>query len=244
MEGKTKKILKIVLNVIVYVIFALVLLLTVLIVSSNGKGYTSLFGTAFVTVESDSMDGDREDSFKEGALLKLDLLSYEEKLELREGDIIAFYDNVSGHQFVNSHRIVEIRGEANGTTFVTQGDKEGAPVDGMPRRVEEVIGKVVGHTNGIGKVFQFIRTTAGFVVCIVLPCLLLLAYCVYDLVRIILEQRKTEKEKEKERIKQELLQELRADGKIPSESAGEEGGITKDDSASDDERETTSGQAD
>lgn len=230
MEGKTKKILKIVLNVIVYVLFALILLLTVLIVSSNGKGYTSLFGTAFVTVESDSMDGDREDSFKEGALLKLEILSYEEKLELKEGDIISFYDNVSGHQFVNSHRIVEVRGEANGTSFVTQGDKEGAPVDGTPRRIEEVIGKVVGHTNGIGKVFQFIRTTAGFVVCIVLPCLLLVVYCVYDLVRIIREQKKADKEKNKEQLKQELLQELRAEGKIPSESDDKEGEAPFDDS--------------
>lgn len=230
MEGKTKKILKIVLNVIVYVLFALILLLTVLIVSSNGKGYTSLFGTAFVTVESDSMDGDREDSFKEGALLKLEILSYEEKLELKEGDIISFYDNVSGHQFVNSHRIIEVRGEANGTSFVTQGDKAGAPVDSTPRRVEEVIGKVVGHTNGIGKVFQFIRTTAGFVVCIVLPCLLLVAYCVYDLVRIIREQKKADKEKSKEQLKQELLQELRAEGKIPSESDDKEGKAPFDDS--------------
>lgn len=230
MEGKTKKILKIVLNVIVYVLFALILLLTVLIVSSNGKGYTSLFGTAFVTVESDSMDGDREDSFKEGALLKLEILSYEEKLELKEGDIISFYDNVSGHQFVNSHRIIEVRGEANGTSFVTQGDKAGAPVDSTPRRVEEVIGKVVGHTNGIGKVFQFIRTTAGFVVCIVLPCLLLVAYCVYDLVRIIREQKRADKEKNKEQLKQELLQELRAEGKIPSESDDKEGEAPFDDS--------------
>lgn len=219
MKAKTKKILKIVLNIVVYVLFGLILLLTILIVSSGGKGYTSLFGTAYVTVETDSMDGNRSDSFKAGALLKLDLLSYEEKLELEEGDIISFYDNVSGHRFINSHRIVEIWGEGNGTAFITQGDKEGAPVDNMPRRVEEVIGRVVSHTNGIGKVFQFMRTTTGFVVCIILPCLLLVGYCIYDLVRVILDQKKTEKAKSKEELKEELLEELRAEGKIPIDDA-------------------------
>ncbi len=218
MKAKTKKIFKIVLNVVVCVLFGLVLLLTVLIVSSGGKGYTSLFGTAFVTVESDSMDGDRKDSFKEGALLKIEILSYEEKLELVEGDIISFYDNVSGHRFVNSHRIVEVWGEGNGTVFITQGDKADAPVDETPRRIEEVIGRVSGHTNGIGKVFQFIRTTTGFVVCIILPCLVLLGYCIYDVVRIVLEQKKAEKSKDKERLKEELLEELRAEGKIPTDS--------------------------
>ncbi len=218
MKAKTKKIFKIVLNVVVCVLFGLVLLLTVLIVSSGGKGYTSLFGTAFVTVESDSMDGDRKDSFKEGALLKIEILSYEEKLELVEGDIISFYDNVSGHRFVNSHRIVEVWGEGNGTVFITQGDKADAPVDETPRRIEEVIGRVSGHTNGIGKVFQFIRTTTGFVVCIILPCLVLLGYCIYDVVRIVFEQKKAEKSKDKERLKEELLEELRAEGKIPTDS--------------------------
>ena len=141
-----------------------------------------------------------------------------QKLELVEGDIISFYDNVSGHRFVNSHRIVEVWGEGNGTVFITQGDKADAPVDETPRRIEEVIGRVSGHTNGIGKVFQFIRTTTGFVVCIILPCLVLLGYCIYDVVRIVLEQKKAEKSKDKERLKEELLEELRAEGKIPTDS--------------------------
>lgn len=222
MKAKAKKTLKIVLNVVIYVLFALILVLTVIIVSSGGKGYTSIFGTAFVTVETGSMDGDREDSFKEGALLKLDILSYEEKLELTEGDIISFYDNVSGHTFINSHRILEVRGEGNGTEFITKGDNAAEP-DPAPRRIEEVIGRVTGHTNGIGRVFQFIRTTAGFVVCIVLPCLLLLGYCIYDFVKIILEQKRVERAKSKEQLKEELLEELRAEGKIPGKTEPKDG---------------------
>ena len=215
LQPKTKKILKIVLNVVVYVIFALVLLLTVLVIASGKKGYTSMFGTAFVAVETDSMDGNRDDSFKKGALLKVKVLKDEEKLALKEGDIISFYDLIDGKRVINSHRIVEVWGEGEVTVFRTQGDKEGAPVDSTSRTLDDVIGKVKSHSNGTGKFFLFLRSTAGFVVCVILPCLLLVGYCVYDFVKAILEQKKKEKTDDKERLKQELLEELRAEGKIP-----------------------------
>lgn len=221
MKPKTKKILKIVLNVFVYALFVLILLLTILIISSRGKGYTPLFGKAFVAVESDSMDGTEKDSFSQGALLKIDILSDEEKSELKEGDIISFYETVNGKRIINSHRIVEVWSKGASTVFITKGDKEGAPVDGRSRNIEDVIGKVVGHTNGLGKLFLFMRTGTGFVVCIILPCLLLVGYCIYDLVHTILEQKKAEKESNKERLKEELLKELREEGKIPSETQNE-----------------------
>ncbi len=223
MKPKTKKILKILLNVFVYVLFALILLLVILIVSSSGKGYTSLFGTAYVAVESDSMDGSKEDSFQKGALLKIDILSEEEKSELKEGDVISFYETVNGRRIINSHRIVEVWSSGASTVFITKGDKEGAPVDSRSRRSEDVIGKVAGHTNGLGNVFLFMRTSTGFVVCILLPCLLLVSYCIYDLVHAARAQKKTEKELDKEKLKEELLKELRAEGKIPLESETTDG---------------------
>ena len=213
MKPKTKKILKIVLNIAVYALFALILLLTLLIVASGKKGYTSIFGTAYVAVESDSMDGGREDSFQKGALLKLKVLSDEEKLQLKVGDIISFYDTIGGKRVINSHRIVEVWGEESAIVFVTQGDKIGSP-DATRRTLDDVIGRVKSHSNGLGKVFLFIRSGTGFAVCIILPCLLLIGYCIYDLVRAIREQKK----ESKEQLKEELLKELRAEGKLPSEA--------------------------
>ncbi len=216
LKPKTKKVLKIVLNVVVYVVFALVLLVTILVISSGKKGYTSLFGTAFVAVESDSMDGNRDDSFQKGALLKVKILEGEEKLALKEGEIISFYDLIDGKRVINSHRIVAVWGEGENTVFRTQGDKEGAPVDTTSRTLEDVIGKVTGSSNGVGNFFLFLRSSTGFVICVLVPCLLLIAYCVYDLVRIVLEQKKKEKADNKELLKQQLLEELRAEGKIPA----------------------------
>ncbi len=222
MNPQTKKIWKIVLNVIVYLLFALILFVTVMIVKSGGKGYTSLFGTAFVAVKSDSMDGDREDSFSKGALLKVKILSEEEKLALQTGDVISFYDNLDGKIVINSHRIVEVWGNGYQTVFYTQGDKTGIP-DAPKRTLDEVIGKVVGHSDGIGNFFLFLHTPAGFGVCVVLPCLLLLGYCAFDLVLIIREQKNREKKSDKELMKEELLKELRAEGKIPVDRDTPEG---------------------
>lgn len=213
MKPKTKKIWKIVLNAVVYIIFALILFLTVMIVKSGGKGYTSIFGTAFVAVKTDSMDGDREDSFAAGALLKVKVLSDEDKTTLQVGDVISFYDTVDGKVSVNSHRIVEVWGEGYQTVFYTQGDKTGIP-DAPKRTLDEVIGKVVGHANGIGNFFLFLHTPAGFGVCVILPCLLLLGYCVFDLVLAVREQKRREKKTDKELMKEELLKELLAEGKI------------------------------
>ena len=216
MKPKTKKILKLLLNIAVYALFALILLLTVFIVASGGKGYTSVFGSAFVAVESDSMDGDREDSFQKGALLKLQILSETEKAELKQGEIISFYDNIGGKRVINSHRIIEVWGEGSATVFITQGDNAPAP-DLTSRTLDDIIGKVTAHTNGLGNVFLFLRSGTGFAVCIVLPCMLLIGYCVYDLVRAVREQKK----ESKEQLKEELLKELRAEGKIPSEAEPE-----------------------
>ncbi|MDE6411840.1 MAG: signal peptidase I [Clostridia bacterium] len=221
MKPKTKKILKIVLNVIVYALFVLILLLTILIISSKGKGYTPLFGRAFVAVESDSMDGTEKDSFQKGALLKIDILSGEEKSELKVGDIISFYETVNGRRIINSHRIKEVWRKGESVVFITKGDKEGAPVDSRSRNTDDVIGKVVKSTNGLGNLFLFMRTGTGFAVCIVLPCLLLLSYCIYDFVHAVLEQKKAQKESSKERLKEELLKELREEGRIPSETPNE-----------------------
>jgi len=215
MEKKTKKVLNIVVNTVVYVIFAIVLFLTIMIIASGGKGYTSFFGTAFVAVQSDSMDGDKEDSFAKGALLTVDILDEEEKAELKVGDIVTFYDSdiIQGKRVLNSHRIVEITEAFGSTVYVTRGDKAGATND-APKKAEDIVGLVTGHADGIGNVSLWLNSSTGFLVCVVIPSFLILAYCVYNLIRTVRVKNGETEEEKKERLKQELLEELRAEGKL------------------------------
>lgn len=228
MTQKTKKALNITVNVIVSIIVLFVLILTINIIASGKKGYTNLFGYAHVAVRSDSMDGDQPDSFKKGDLLKVKILSESEKQELKEGDIITFYQPVSqsvpGAKYVsidgkphiiNSHRIVEVRNDR----IYTRGDKEGAAQDPGNRQYSDIIGKVVSHTDGLGNVTLWFQSQTGFFVCVVLPSLLVVVYCIYNLVKVILERNKETAADKEEQLKQQLLEQLRAEGKLAAEPA-------------------------
>ena len=227
MKQKTKKALNITVNVIVSIIVVLVLILTINIIVSGKKGYTSVFGYAHVAVRSDSMDGDKPDSFQKGDLLKVKILSDKEKQELKVGDIITFYYPVSksvpGAQYVtidgkphiiNSHRIEKVEGDR----IFTRGDKEGAPLDLGNRQYSDIIGKVVSHTDGIGNVTLWFQSQTGFFVCVVLPSLLIVVYCIYNLVKAVLERNK-ETAADKEELLKQLLAQLRAEGMLAAEPA-------------------------
>ena len=228
MKQKTKKALNITVNVIVSIIVVLVLILTINIIVSGKKGYTSVFGYAHVAVRSDSMDGDKPDSLKKGDLLKVKILSDKEKQELKVGDIITFYYPVSksvpGAQYVtidgkphiiNSHRIEKVEGDR----IFTRGDKEGAPLDLGNRQYSDIIGKVVSHTDGIGNVTLWFQSQTGFFVCVVLPSLLIVVYCIYNLVKAVLERNKETAADKEELLKQQLLAQLRAEGMLAAEPA-------------------------
>ena len=213
MTQKTKKVLNIVGNVVAGIIF--VLILTVNIIASSSKGYTALFGYTNVSVLSDSMDGNEPDSFKRGDLLKVKILSDEEKDNLKVGDIITFYDLDNQNQvIINSHRIVVVNEASH--TFRTKGDNPNiTDMDARVRDKEDIIGIVVSHTDGLGYVSEWFRSSTGFFVCVVLPSLLVVVYCIYMLVKVIMERNKEKDSDKEEEIKQRLLEELRQSGQLP-----------------------------
>ena len=218
LSDKTKKVWNVILNVIAYASFALVLVLAVSIIVSGRKGYSSFFGTAFVAVESDSMDGDEKDSFSKGTLLKIKILSDEEKKNLKEGDVITFYDDnvIPGRRVLNSHRIVTVSDNFGEITFITKGDNNEV-ADSAFRSLGDIVGKVTGRTKGLGNVVVFLHSSTGFFLCVVTPSLLLLAYCIWYLIRVVREERKQKRGDDRDRLKRELLKELRAEGKLPPE---------------------------
>ena len=213
-KNMQKKTVNRIVNVIVIVIFAIVLLITIGIFTSRGKGYTNLFGTAMVAVRSDSMEGDKEDSFNKGDLLFIRILkSDEEKKSLKEGDIITFYDsNMDGQ--INTHRIIKDYYADGIEGYLTRGDKapEGT-TDGQNITAKMIVGVYEGRRVGwLGSVALFFQSSTGFLVCVVLPALLLVAYCVYDVLKNVRERNREKLaasvESEKERMRAEILAEL------------------------------------
>lgn len=231
MKPKTKKILNIVLDVVIGVVLVFAAFLAIVSIRSKAKGYsdyTEVFGSAYVAVASDSMSGERPDyvpegkldGFNKGDLIKIRILDQAGVQELEVGDVITFQTTLvlQGRRVLNTHRIVEVQSDSEGSIvkFKTRGDNNPA-ADTELVEVKNVVGVYEGKASGIGHVFLFMNSTAGFVVCILLPTLLIVVYCAVNLVLVIKKEKKAqvaeaavEKEAEKERIRQELLAEMQA----------------------------------
>lgn len=217
LSPKTKRIINIVVDVVVAVVLAFALFLAICTITSKKKGYdqyTEIFGTAYLGVASESM----EPTFKSGDLIKIKTISASEASKLKEGDIITFKDRfiVNGKYKLNSHRIVAIGTDSDGLYFTTRGDNNPENMTETVRSYE-IVGVYQGKASGVGNIFLFMSTSAGFFVCVVLPTLLIVVYCAVNLILVIRKEKKVqtiaavqEKEDERERIRQELLAEMQA----------------------------------
>ena len=162
-----KKVLKIVLNVFIwiFVAFAVVITTLALAAQSNADGVPAIGGKCFLTVSTNSMTP----KFKKGDLLICDMLTDSEKSELKVGDVISFYANLddNGVNEINSHRITSINYTASGEveSYKTKGDNKttNAIEDKNPVRWQFVIcrwgndGENGAKIGGVGKVISFLQ---------------------------------------------------------------------------------------
>ena len=227
MSEKTKKILNIVVNAIVIAILVVVAFIAVSIILSGNKGYTEFFGHARVAVQSDSMKADKPDwvpagkpsGFAKGDLIQIRILSQDEKGKLEVGDVVSFYQYRGEEKIINTHRIKSVDTSGDFVVYKTQGDA--ATSDSQIETISQnnIIGKYTGsNLKGMGKVTDFVSSSTGFFIFVVIPSFLLVVYFGIKLFLTIKEGKDEDKavsaEEEKERIRAELLAELKADGKI------------------------------
>lgn len=226
-----KKILNIVFNVLFYLFIIFLLVFAIANIrsrSEDGNNIPNIFGRGFLNVDSDSMDGQKEDSFVVGDLVFVKIVNDQEDLEdLKVGDIITFYDSLLNTDIkLNTHRIVEIQENAGVTYYITQGDKavslghvyipgetnedlrdiHGTPVHEYFQVISgsDIKAIYTGKWSGAGKVLKFLQQPLGFGLCIVLPTFLLLAFEVFVLIKNVM---KLKAEKVQEENKQSLEEE-------------------------------------
>ena len=202
LNTKVKQVVSIVLNVLVWIFLIFSILVTVLVFASQNTpdGVPSLFGQSFVTVQSDSMDG----QFKTGDLIIIEKVNETQALELgknvanKSGEVITYrapidIDGDGQPGDLNTHRIVERRENEGGIVyFKTQGDNEAMcpNPDDYELRFTDVIGVWKGgKIAGLGGVIDFLRSSLGFLLCVVLPMVLFFLYEVYNLISIIVKDR-------------------------------------------------------
>lgn len=239
-KTEAKKIVSIVLNVLVWVILVFATLVTILtFVSTNSTdGVPSIFGKSIVSVQSPSMDGNKEGSFKQGDMLFVDKVTADEAWDLDVGTIIVYRapidingDGETGD--INTHRIVRKWTTEGGIVyFKTQGDAEAE--DTYDLRFTDVVAVYNGHSRlrGMGAVADFLKSSVGFLLVVVLPMALFFLYELYNLLKIIMEQKmqkaaatasttvsaETEEEIKRRAIEEFLAQQAAANAEKPADS--------------------------
>ena len=164
----------------------------------NPNKVPSVGGYSPLIVLTPSMDAKPDPVIKAGDLIFIKQIDVQ---DVKEGDVIAFFDPQSQSNGVLTHRVKEITTDDEGKpAFVTQGDANNAE-DPAKAPFDNFVGIYKGKIPGAGNVAMFLQSTPGLIVCIAIPLVLLVAF---ELIR----RKKYEKAKNKDT--EALLEELEA----------------------------------
>ena len=179
-EAKPKKKVS---NIILNTLLILIILFGVFcsftaFVSKTGSGVPSIFGLRPFAIQTDSM----EPFFSSGDLI-IDTV-VKDYNELQVGDVITFWTVIQGERVLNSHRIVQIDDYDTYLSFVTKGDNNSIE-DAMTVHQSEIVGKYKTRIKGLGNVIDFLQTSKGFLIVIVVPCALFFIFEVISFFRAL-----------------------------------------------------------
>lgn len=198
-ENQQRSFLNKVVNVVLVIAIILAAVCTYIsFVSSSGNGVPSILGIRPFSIQTDSM----YPTFEPGDLIvSVDA----DGDELRTGDIITYWTVINGERVLNTHRITDIYDGGNHLIFATKGDNN-TTADALTVHESEVVGKYVFRVPGIGKVFDFLQTSTGFFLIVVIPVFLFFIYHLVQFFKVLFEYQNI-----KNRIKYEQEREITED---------------------------------
>lgn len=95
--------------------------------------------------------------------------------DVKEKDVIAFFDPDGNGKSVLTHRVIDIVEKDGKLAFATKGDANNTE-DRLPVTEDKLVGIYQFRIPGMGNVAMFMQTTAGLIVCVLLPLVLLVGY--------------------------------------------------------------------
>ena len=178
---KGNKVVNTIINVILVVAIILAAVCTyVSFVSTSGSGVPSIFGIRPFSIQTDSM----YPVLKPGDLI-FDT-AVKDASELETGDIITYWTVINGERVLNTHRITEIYDGGGYLIFATKGDNSSFG-DALTVHESEIVGKYWFRIGGVGKVFDYLQTSTGFLLVVVLPVFLFFLYHLVQFFRVLFE---------------------------------------------------------
>lgn len=174
-------------GIIISIVLWAVILLAALfafttLATKDSNHVANLAGFTPLSVVTDSM----APTFQAGDLI---IIRSCDPASLKEGDIVTFHTIINNEFALNTHRIAEIQGQADARSYVTKGDNNDIAdihmiTDG------DIVGKYVAQLPHFGRVVEFLSSSMGFLLVIVLPLLIFFVYQVYHLVTVSIDLKK------------------------------------------------------
>ena len=225
--GTVKKILNIALKVTTWLLVAFAVFMMIFTVTTAvtvDKNDRNFFGLRFYIVRTDSMSLSENNAqmdvhFDAGDIIVIK--EVDDKSSLKAGDIIAFLSmNEESYGETVTHMIREVETNADGKVvgYVTFGTNTGTDDEALVEPAY-VLGKYTAKMSLIGRFFAFVKSTPGYITCILIPFLLLILYNgvnVITLFRRYKKEQMAEMQAERDKIEaeraeaQRMMQELMA----------------------------------
>lgn len=223
----TKKIMNIALKIIACLLVAFtvfMMIFTIVTVSTFDKNDRSIFGYKFYIVKTDSMSLSENNKnmkvhFNAGDIVIIK--NVDDPTKLQANEIIAFMStNSDSYGETVTHMIREVKTNKDGKVigYVTFGTNTGTDDEALVEP-EYVLGVYSGKMPIVGRFFAFVKSTPGYIVCILIPFLLLILYNGVNVIRLFRKYKREQMEEmqaERERIdaeraeNQRMMQELLA----------------------------------
>ena len=181
-QSKGRKIATIIINTILIIAIILAALCTYIsYVSTSGSGVPSLFGVRVMSIQTESM----YPTLEPGDMIFDTAVKDTSKLQIN--DIITYWTVIDGERVLNTHRITEIYDGGNYLIFRTKGDNNTAD-DSLTVHESEIVGQYNGtKIKGLGKVFDYLRTSSGFLIVVVIPVAIFFLYHLIQFFRVLFE---------------------------------------------------------
>jgi signal peptidase len=210
--SKGKRVANAIINVILVLAIILAAICTYIsYVSTSGNGVPSILGIRIFSIQTESM----YPTLKPGDLI-FDRAVDTSALEV--DDIITYWTVIDGERVLNTHRITQIYDGGGYLIFETKGDNN-TVADALTVHESEIVGQYKGaKLDGVGKVFDYLQTSTGFLIVVVIPVAIFFLYHLIQFFRVLfeynniknklayeMERGKTEEIMEEEKKKQDEL---------------------------------------
>ncbi len=174
---KAKKALTVVVSILLWLVILIAALFTfTTLATKNVNNVASLFGYTPLSVQTESM----APFFNAGDLI---IIKKCDPATLKEGDVITFHTIIENQYALNTHRISSIDDHGGIRSYTTKGDNNSI-ADTHIISDNDIVGKYVVKLGGVGKFVDFLASSTGFLIVIVVPMLLFFIYQIYHLITV------------------------------------------------------------